>query len=722
MINPARHAIKVLESALSKATVLTADEKNQLMRRLAQLHRREDDPRTFIAFIGEKKAGKTALVRALTGVPLPVAVRECTAAVCEIQVGIDWHHHATLPSGELKSFDPLDDKEQRKRLMKAQKMDILSVDKSIASRQEAQKQIDTAKHEEQEANTRREEAESALEAAKTALTEAIGPTPWVLSLFSWLSWLFGGIRRRIESIAKAEAGIIEAEAMLSERSQELEEHAEKTRLAEEHQSRILEETKGLTTSSRGQLEDARSALDALEKENEQKFRTELQSLIDVAQEPADRVTIHTPNANIPFNIVLLDTPGFNTEIKEHRQRAWEAIEEMADICILVSDLRQPMPDTALQMLERLEPFCPDLHVALTKTDLALAEAEELGGDPEEEVQEAEEIARQRILRRWERPMNIWTVASIEEEDQVRTRALFEDFWKKLPKEARNNKSRMLGAHSIREMMEILTLHMQSMEERIRQFDDVVEDVAYSMVAQLEEKEEEREQLLIAVKRHVKLGIRSQVGKLQENWVDQIQRCETKRSVRKTWDRLKKEMPGAYQDCAKGATSDLEQSISRAAGKLWKGEGSLEVDEVPLINPTDTPEEEDEQANGWGWTAGGAAAGAAMGLALSGGTVLPLLLAAGAGGLANMFLAPLAQAKENLQSRVEKGLVQEESNLCSQLDKLTEEIGDRILKAAERALKKQIEEREQQARRKKKEELAEVQTLWNDLYEARQKML
>ena len=83
-------------------------------------------------------------------------------------------------------------------------------------------------------------------------------------------------------------------------------------------------------------------------------------------------------------------------------------------------------------------ICPYLHVALTKTDLAYQEAEDFGGDPEEEIEEAEEIARHRISRRWESDDHdicaIWTVASIEEDDQKRTRSLFAmHFGKKCPK-------------------------------------------------------------------------------------------------------------------------------------------------------------------------------------------------------------------------------------------------------------------------------------------------
>ena len=108
--------------------------------------------------------------------------------------------------------------------------------------------------------------------------------------------------------------------------------------------------------------------------NKDKLHTELHDLIDVEAEAAAKVDILTPNASIPVDVVLIDTPGFNTERPEHRRRAWEAIEERADICVLVSDIRQPMPETALKMLRRIAPFCPFMHLALTKSDLALQEA------------------------------------------------------------------------------------------------------------------------------------------------------------------------------------------------------------------------------------------------------------------------------------------------------------------------------------------------------------
>ena len=76
----------------------------------------------FIAFVGEKKAGKSSLLKAITGVPLPTAVRECTAAVCMIQLGLDWHHLAQMDSGE-SQVEALDDSQERRVLRLAKRKD-----------------------------------------------------------------------------------------------------------------------------------------------------------------------------------------------------------------------------------------------------------------------------------------------------------------------------------------------------------------------------------------------------------------------------------------------------------------------------------------------------------------------------------------------------------------------------------------------------------------------
>ena len=59
----ALEAIEILQGALTLSDFLEKDEREQVLRRIAQLQRRSEDPRKFIAFVGEKKAGKSSDAR-----------------------------------------------------------------------------------------------------------------------------------------------------------------------------------------------------------------------------------------------------------------------------------------------------------------------------------------------------------------------------------------------------------------------------------------------------------------------------------------------------------------------------------------------------------------------------------------------------------------------------------------------------------------------------------
>ena len=423
--------IAFLKEFLSKTPWIRVEERAQIQQRINQITRRKDDPRTFVAFIGEKKAGKTSLVRALTGVPLPVAVRECTAAICEIQVGLDWHHHAVLQPGEEESFAPISAGDQADALDEAM-LNRNRLQKETRSRhQEAQLEFDKTQIAVIEKQKERQLCIDHRNQAMEDHRKALGSNPWVWSFLSLIAWLIPYLRRRLADIEESEQKKQAHENQLVILDKELETLKSEEVIWEKKCSTIWTEGQKQSQLAEEILEKAQKAYTEALEENEKKFQDELTALIDVKAQPAEHITIYTPNSYIPSHVVLLDTPGFNTDLESHRRRAWEAIEELADVCILVSDLRQPMPDTALNMLDRLEPFCPYMHVALTKTDLALAEAEELGEDPEEEVREAEEVARLRIKRHWDKEMNIWTVASINSQDQKLARSLFSDFWKQL---------------------------------------------------------------------------------------------------------------------------------------------------------------------------------------------------------------------------------------------------------------------------------------------------
>ena len=98
-------------------------------------------------------------------------------------------------------------------------------------------------------------------------------------------------------------------------------------------------------------------------------------------------------------------------------------------------------------------------------------------------------------------LKIWTVASIEEDDQKRTRSLFHAFWEEMPKSARKQKSN-IAQEALREMMEMCTMHMSIIEQEIEKFNEVAIDIAFALVSQLEDYERERESLENAIIGHV----------------------------------------------------------------------------------------------------------------------------------------------------------------------------------------------------------------------------
>jgi hypothetical protein len=743
--------VVALETALQQSDFLSNDERERIMTRLAQLHRRSQDPRIFIAFIGEKKAGKTALVRALTGVPLPVAVRECTAAVCEIQIGMDWHHEVILADGSVSNFEALDDSEQHIRVREAERFEKIAQENAISTKKSEELKLERVEKEEAEAKNQLQLSEMELLKRQNSLIVSKGGMLWFFEFFSWLGWLFSGITRKLLEVKEAEQAVVDQQKILEHSKIELIRKEEASKIIRIDLPERIRQAELMVSMRTGALQEESDTLTQIKQENQQKFQNELHQYIDLRGTPAERISIHTPNAKIPDNVVLLDTPGFNTEIESHRQRTWEAIEEMADICILVSDIRQPMPNSALQLLERVEPFCPYLHVALTKTDLAYQEAEDFGGDPEEEIEEAEEIARHRISRRWEsddHDMKIWTVASIEDDDQVRTRSLFHAFWEEMPKGARKQKSNMLAQEALREMMEMCTMHMSLIEQEIEKFNEVAIDIAFALVSQLEDYERERESLENAIIGHVSQLINDSLEKSHRKWTKILENCDTKMQIRQSWEKIKEEMTKTFPLFANKSTQELTGGILQAGEvlalnyidrskftplSLQEHFPSMNIEEkdtkkkkrrLSESDQTDNTEKptnskyKDDDPN-WIWAVGGIAVGGVIGIAINGGLMLPLLLAAGAGSLAKFLLAPLADAKEQLLEQLDEIIKEERESLQTQLEEHRPEINSKILQQSEVKLKDILEEKEVENRDKMNQRLQVVQKVWNYLFETRQ---
>ena len=199
-----------------------------------------------------------------------------------------------------------------------------------------------------------------------------------------------------------------------------------------------------------------------------------------------------------------------------------------------------MPDSALKMLRRIAPFCPYMHLALTKSDLALEEASLLQENPQQEILEAKQVAKSRVRQYWDGDMNIWVVSATGESISD-SKERFRTFWDSIPKQARKVKSRKLGAHAIGELVDMLEIHILLLQEKLAQFDDVSKDITSSIYLQLEEKtaviQAESEQLLNPSPTRAQ----DRLERLENSWLEQIQSCETKSDVKRTLDRIQLEM-------------------------------------------------------------------------------------------------------------------------------------------------------------------------------------
>ena len=709
----ATEAIEILQGALTLANFLEKEEREQVLKRVAQLHRRDADHRIFIAFVGEKKAGKSSLLKMITGVPLPTAVRECTAAVCLIQLGLDWHHLTTLKDGEKTDFEAIDNSEQQRILRLARRKDKLAADRSLKAIQRSELEFEIATEELDIAERANARALALLGKKEDAEIFALSSVPSLWSFWQKFAWLIPAIRRRIDDLKERNQAVIEAKQYFD---QSLQSYKEKEAVHKEKGADISlrwVEAKEAAGLSKEDVNHAKHALRNIAIQNKEKFDQELINLIDVDQSAAERVDILSPHVDIPVNMVLLDTPGFNTELAEHRRRAWSAIEEMADVCILVSDIRQPMPETALKMLRRIAPFCPYMHLALSKSDLALEEASLLQEDPEQEIIEAKQVARDRIRPYWDGDMNIWVVAA-DGEQQESSKKLFTDFWDSIPKHAHHIKTKKLGAQAINEFVELLDVHIVLTQEELKDFDFQSRNPPPPFA--WEKVQEVLDQRVAVLRKQLSKSIIAHLDNLEENWLEECQMCSTKSDVKLKLSKIQLEMEIAAKNVSQLAEQGLFAGIQHYS-QIIRGTKE-EAAELPnlFLEETSTPEKETSKTF-WALTAGGTA-GIATGWALSNSLLVPILIFAGAGGISALLLAPLAEAKDKAVKSIQKGILQAKRMFGQKMDSLGPQIQLEIKRQVEEDIMMEREVLRSNTRQDFVRQLQKLQALQQNLEKAK----
>lgn len=712
-MSTANDAIEILQGALILADFLEKEEREQILRRMQQLQRRHEDPRTFIAFVGEKKAGKSSLLKTITGVPLPTAVRECTAAVCLIQLGLDWHHLAKMDSGERRSFEALDDSSERRVLRKAKKNDKAAAEAALAKIEQAEEAHRLAKSQVQETKDTLDELQNQLNQSEQVLKETEENLPFLWDVWKNFGWISPKVKHIQASLEESANRISETNQAISDTHSQLEEqHKLEQSLAMMIPER-WKEAKEAATVSKEQVDLAKRGLQDIARANKDKFHTELHSLIDVDAEAAAQVDILTPSANIPTDVVLLDTPGFNTELPEHRRRAWEAIEEKADICILVSDIRQPMPETALKMLRRITPFCPFMHLALTKSDLALKEASILQEDPQQEILEAKHVAKSRVEPYWDGEMNIWVV-SAEGDQRKQSQRLFTEFWDSIPPMAHELKTKKLSIHAIGELIDILDVHILLEQETLRAFDLEATSVLQQLFDTVEGFSSAITPLIQDLLNNIRTQVQSKWGQLEQQWILRIQQCRTKSDIKMVFEAIQSEMNIETNNMSAHIETALLEGCKRIASHLAH-QHPLDMNSLLNFSIQRTTTNE---SNATLWATAGGLAGVATGLLLNGSLTGTLLLALGTGGITTLLLSPLAEGKSKAEHAITEGVRNTFNHVSTQLDQFPSTLEQECSRLLQEQLQNQLEEKRAIQRQNHVRKIQRVQDIQTRLEEAK----
>lgn len=681
-MHAAQEAIEILQGALSLADFLEKEEREQVLRRIQQLQQRVDEHRIHIAFVGEKKAGKSSLLKALTGVPLPTAVRECTAAVCLIQLGLDWHHMADLENGEKRNFEALDDSSQHRLLRLARKKDKLAAENAVENINKAEQAHQKAEELLAQLQQQENDCQEKLRQHQENVVEQEKNLPFLWNVWKNFSW-FASVQQIQGKLDQEKASIRQSEQDL----EDLQHKRAEQELRTTHLASLIPEkwkdAKEAASITRTEVENAKLELQKISKANQEKFNTELHDLIDLDREPAEKVEILTPNISIPANVVLIDTPGFNTDLPQHRRRAWEAIEELADICILVSDIRQPMPETSLQMLRRIGPFCPFMHLALTKSDLALEEADILQENPEQEILEAKQVAKNRVSPYWDGDMNIWVVAS-EGQERKKAQTLFTEFWDSIPKQAPLIKTKKLGANAIAEFVDLLDIHMLIAQENLKEFDLTAAEILQHVLHKLQTLSVDIPTISTKTMEIVSTQGEKYLCRLEEHWIAQIQNCKTKSDIKQVLEQIQQEMATKSTELARVTQQLLEMHTQQIAKDLFD-QKSMDLSKIQstMEQILQTAPKTDAVSTNTALLVATVAgvAGMTTGLLLQQSLVIPLLLVLGGGGITNLLISPLNEGKETavtaITNSVQEGKLQWKTKIDSLPSLIQKEIGKHL---------------------------------------------
>ena len=449
MLQTVASALHAFKSLREHAHVLGETVASSVENTVGDLERRLARKELYVCVAGEKKSGKSTFLNAILGERvLGAAAREFTGTVTEIRRADRFNYLARFNDGSVEEFSwLLPDRDAEflaaitgleAQLQKTQ--DLLAHCRGRAEHARKEFQEESAADADclcalEEARNNSERACGELQAAgekkrQSAITlaDSLQKLPFFFRRqpFRWEFWLWlprwicffawKSARQAVRdselqlSQMRAQIPLLESKANAVNKSM-----AAALERCEQQSARLAEATAKQTEMLRlleaSESELARMQLDLLHArelrtghatERKNAFLGNLRALTDIEMraESVTELKLEYPAKHLPDNIVMLDTPGINTDNDGNRQRAWAAIRRDADGCILVSDIQQAVSQSTKDFVRELREVVPHLILVLTKLDRALQNAEDTGqGDSHAQVEEARrkgvhEFARQ----------------------------------------------------------------------------------------------------------------------------------------------------------------------------------------------------------------------------------------------------------------------------------------------------------------------------------------